>query len=242
MSPARKLTNAAASVRARLLEISRRRGVEFQLVLSEFAVERLLWRLGASTYSGRFVLKGATLFRLWSDSPHRATWDLDLLGRGSSAVADVVAVIRELCEIPGDDGIAFDAASLVGEEIRSADEYVGARVRFEARLAGARIPVQVDVGFGDAIEPAPSLQTYPTLLDHEAPRILAYPRETVVAEKLEDAPPDAEQLAEALRTFLLPVLAAAARDESFDSSWPAGGPWSRETGSGSPAVGFAGSE
>lgn len=123
MSPARHPTNVAASVRARLLELSRRRGVEFQLVLSDFAIERLLYRLGVSPHAERFVLKGAMLFKLWSDDRHRATWDLDLLGRGASTVADVVAVIRDLCGIGVDDGIAFDPESLAGEEIRATEEY-----------------------------------------------------------------------------------------------------------------------
>ena len=185
MSPAKKPSNLAASVRARLLNLSRRRGVEFQLVLSEFAIERLLFRLGESAQGARYVLKGAMLFKLWSDVRHRATWDLDLLGGGANGVADVVAVLRDLCAIRDEDAILFDAASLAGEEIRAADEYAGARVRLEARLGGARIPVQVDVGFGDAVEPAPTRQTYPTLLGHSPPRILAYPREAVVAEKVE---------------------------------------------------------
>ncbi len=185
MSPARRPADLAASVRARLLNLARRRGDEFQLVLSEFAIERLLFRLGESAHGERFVLKGAMLFKLWSAGRHRATWDLDLLGRGASAVADVIAVVRDLCTARAEDGIVFDAASIAGEEIRAADEYAGVRVRLEARLGDARIPVQVDVGFGDAVEPAPMRQTYPTLLDHAPPRILAYPREAVVAEKVE---------------------------------------------------------
>lgn len=185
MSPAGHPTDVAASVRARLLAIARRRGVEFQLVLSEFAIERLLYRLGISPHADRFVLKGAMLFKLWSDGRHRATWDLDLLGRGASTVADVVAVIRDLCSIGVDDGIAFDADSIAAEEIRAGDEYAGVRVRLAAGLAGARIPVQVDVGFGHAIVPPPIRESYPTLLDHAPPRILVYPREAVVAEKLE---------------------------------------------------------
>ena len=185
MSPARQPTNVAASVRARLLELSRRRKVEFQQVLSEFAIERLLYRLGVSPYAERFVLKGAMLFKVWSDSSHRATWDLDLLGRGVSAVPEVVAVIRDLCMSPVGDGIVFDEASIEGEEIRAADEYAGVRVRLEARLAEARIPMQVDVGFGDVIVPDPTRRSYPTLLDHPPPLILVYPLEAVVAEKLE---------------------------------------------------------
>lgn len=178
-------SDSAASVRGRLRELARRRGVEFQLILSEFAIERLLYRLGASSDRDRFVVKGATLFRLWAVGERRATWDLDLLGRSSSGVDDVIAVVREICEVAADDAIEFDAASVRGEEIRSPDEYGGVRVRLVARLAGAEIPVQIDVGFGDAVEPAPQIEPYPTLLGHPAPRVLVYSRETVVAEKLE---------------------------------------------------------
>ena len=185
MTPAAGKAGSAASVRARLQALSRREKVELQLLLSEFAVERLLYRLGVSPHADRYVLKGAMLFKLWSDERGRATWDLDMLGRGAHGVADVVAVIRNLCAVSSDDGIAFDADSVEAEEIRAANKYAGVRVRLLARLAGARIPMQVDVGFGDAVTPAAVRKHYPTLLDHAPPHILVYPREAVVAEKLE---------------------------------------------------------
>jgi hypothetical protein len=174
----------AASERARLANLGRQRQLEFQLVLSDFAIERLLYRLGVSRHADRFVLKGARLFRIWSEEDRRrATWDLDLLGRGANGIEDVVADLREMCSIPAADGIVFDVGSIRGELIRAADEYAGVRIRFEAKLDGARIPMQVDVGFGDAV--TPRRETYPTLLDHDPPTILAYPREAVVAEKFE---------------------------------------------------------
>jgi len=185
MNPRRNPTNVAASVRDRLRALARIRGVEFQLVLSEFAIERLLFRLGTSTHSDRFVLKGATLFRLWTPNDRRATWDLDLLGRGPGQVSDMVSAIRDLCGIEAPDGIVFDPDTVRGEGIRDPNQYGGVRVRLEADLAGARIPVQVDVGFGDAVVPPPTTEEYPVLLDHLPPRILTYPREAVVAEKLE---------------------------------------------------------
>ncbi|MEX1113472.1 MAG: nucleotidyl transferase AbiEii/AbiGii toxin family protein [Patescibacteria group bacterium] len=175
----------AASVRARLHNVAKARNVEFQLVLSEFAVERLLYRLGVSPHASEFVLKGAMLFRLWTAQRGRATWDLDLLGRGGSTVENIVATVQNLCSIPADDGIRFDPDSIRGEVIRAADEDAGVRVRLVAHLQHARIPVQIDVGFDDVVTPRELLVTYPTLLDIPAPRILAYPRETVVAEKLE---------------------------------------------------------
>ncbi len=174
-----------ASARARLARLARERGVEFQLILVEYAIERLLYRLGLSRHADHYVLKGALLFRLWSSEPGRATWDLDLLGRGAGGVEDVVAMVRELCDAAAADGVVFDPDSIRGEAIRPEAEYAGVRVRLVAHLAGARIPVQVDVGFGDAVTPPPAAAQYPTLLDDPAPRILAYPREAVVAEKLE---------------------------------------------------------
>lgn len=175
----------AASVQAQLHNVAKSRHVELQTVLSEFAIERLLYRLGVSSYQTHFVLKGAMLFRLWSPRQGRATWDLDLLGRGDAGVEDVVAVLQGICAIPVDDAIQFDERSIRGEVIRDADEDAGVRVRLVARMANVRIPVQVDVGFGDVITPHEQLVTYPTLLDQPAPRVLAYPRETVIAEKLE---------------------------------------------------------
>lgn len=180
-----KRPDPAASVRARLARLAREENVELQLLLAEFAVERLLYRLGRSQHADRYVLKGAMLFRLWSPDRGRATWDLDLLGHGPDGVADVAAAVREICTVPADDGIELDPESVRAEEIRPEEKYGGVRVRLVARLAGARIPMQVDVGFGDAVTPAPERTAYPTLLDHPAPEILVYPREAVVAEKLE---------------------------------------------------------
>ncbi len=174
-----------ASIRARLTNVSRKEGIEFQRVLSDFAIERFLYRLGISDYVEQYILKGAMLFRVWSSERHRATWDLDLLGRGANGIDDVVVVVREVCSIPVEDGIEFDLASIEGEDILASDEYTGVRIRFAAYLDGARIPMQVDVGFGDAVTPTPHREAYPALLNFAAPHILTYPRETVVAEKLE---------------------------------------------------------
>jgi predicted nucleotidyltransferase component of viral defense system len=175
----------AASVRARLLDLAHERGEEFQLVLSDFATERFLYRLSISSHANQFVLKGAMLLRLWSADRYRATWDVDLLGRQIDSPDGVVAAVREICSIEGDDGLSFDAKSLVTEDIREQAEYVGVRMKLTWDLDGARIPMQVDVAIGEAVVPAPRRERYPTLLDHAAPEILAYPRETVVAEKLE---------------------------------------------------------
>jgi hypothetical protein len=176
--------NLAASVRQRLLNIARDRRTDFQLVLIRYAIERLLYRLSRSVHKDRFLLKGAMLFSAWSDQPFRPTRDLDFLGQGDGTVAAVEKAAKEICRIAvEDDGLEFLGDTIEGEEIREDQEYRGVRLRFEARLAGARIPMQIDVGFGDAVTPAPETIDYPVLLDLPAPRIRAYPREVVVAEK-----------------------------------------------------------
>jgi predicted nucleotidyltransferase component of viral defense system len=175
---------SAAAIRAKLLALAQVSGEDYQRVLGRFAIERLLYRLGNSPHRDRFVLKGATLFTLWTGKSHRPTKDLDLLGSGSSAIEDVEQSVRAICEIEDDDGISFDGQSVEGVRIQEDDEYDGVRVKFRARLAGARIPMQVDIGFGDAVYPEPSFAEFPVLLAMSAPVIRAYPREASIAEKL----------------------------------------------------------
>ena len=181
----RPLRNVAASVRARLLERSRETGERFQFMLQRYAAERFLHRLGESAYRERFVLKGAMLLALWGESIYRPTRDLDFTGYGSSLPDDIRSAIRDICSFPvTDDGIAFNGEAIRIESIRDQDEYDGLRARLEATLDSARIPVQIDIGFGNAIEPPPTDANYPVLLDAPRPQIRVYPREAVVAEKL----------------------------------------------------------
>ncbi len=176
----------AASVRARLLRLAQERGEDFQLLLVRYANERLLYRLATSKHASKFVLKGAALFTLWTGRPHRATRDLDLLGFGESTEEHVRRVFSEVIAVDvGDDGVVFDSASLQVGPIREDQEYGGIRVLLTARITTAQVRLQVDVGFGDAITPAAEEVTFPALLDFEAPALRAYPRETVIAEKLE---------------------------------------------------------
>jgi predicted nucleotidyltransferase component of viral defense system len=175
--------NLAASVRARLLTLAQEKGEDYQRILGKYAVERFLFRLGRSEHRDRFILKGAMLFTLWMGEMHRPTKDLDLLGWGSSALEEVEKTVREICAVEEDDGLAFDGASVAGERIKEDDEYEGVRVKLSATLAGARIPMQIDIGFGDAVYPEPEFASFPTLLSMEAPRIRAYPREATIAEK-----------------------------------------------------------
>ena len=177
--------NTAASIRARLLAFAQSKGEDYQRVLGRYAIERFLYRLGQSPYRDKFALKGATLFTLWTGHTHRPTKDLDLLGQGSSAIGDVEQTIRGICEIQEEDGLVFDRASVEGTKIKEDDEYDGVRIKLLADLAGARIPMQIDIGFGDAVYPEPELASFPVLLPMEAPLIRAYPREASIAEKFQ---------------------------------------------------------
>jgi hypothetical protein len=174
----------AASVRHRLLNLAHERNEEFQIVLIRYGLERLLYRLSLSEHRNLFVLKGAMLFQLWSDQPHRSTLDLDLLAKGDDAVTRFERIFTEIFAQPvEDDGLRFLADSIHGEVIREDQQYGGVRISGVVLLGVARIPIQVDLGFGDAITPKPEQIEYPSLLGLPAPVLRAYPKETVVAEK-----------------------------------------------------------
>lgn len=177
--------NVAASVRQRLLNHAHAQGQPFDLVLTRYALERLLYRLSRSPHRDEFVLKGAMLFQAWTEVPNRPTRDLDLLGRGDESTEHLASVFRELCTqvVDEEDGLAFDVESVRGAEIRGHQEYGGVRLTFTARLAGARIPLQIDIGFGDVVTAGPVEIEFPTLLDLPAPVLAAYSRESVVSEK-----------------------------------------------------------
>jgi hypothetical protein len=181
----RVVRDVRASKRERLANHAKRHGDAFDLVIRRFFFERFLYRLSISPMRERFVLKGAMLFQVWADQPYRATADLDLLRRGEGG--DLAQEVRGILAQPiePDDGISFDAASLSLEPIRAEDEYAGTRARFVARLGSIRDRLQVDVGTNDAVWPAPKRISYPVLLDDAVPRVLAYSRESVVAEKAE---------------------------------------------------------
>ena len=175
-----------ASVRQRLLNLSRDRGEDFNLTLNRYASERFLYRLTQSAYADHFVLKGAMLFALWSDRLYRATRDLDLLGYGDRSPGTLVSLFGEVCTVEVcPDGLAFNPDSIRVAEIREVDQYQSHRVQLVARLGSARIPLQIDIGFGDVVTPAAQEARYPTMLDFPAPRVRVYPWETVVAERLQ---------------------------------------------------------
>jgi hypothetical protein len=177
--------NIAASVRQKLLNRARQQKEDFQLMLTRYGLERLLFRLSESQHADSFVLKGAFMFFIWTDLPYRPTRDLDLLSFGESSAARLIAIFKELCSIRQDDGLIFMMDSVSAEEIRDEFEYGGVRVTLVSRLAEAEIPLQIDIGFGDTVTPRPKYEKFPTILDMPAPRLRTYSRESVIAEKYE---------------------------------------------------------
>jgi predicted nucleotidyltransferase component of viral defense system len=176
----------AQSVHDRLLKLAAVRKEDFNVILSQYGVERLLYRLTRTAHKRRFILKGAAMFVLWFGRVHRPTRDLDLLGSGRLNTRSVRSIFREVCQACVEpDGLIFDPASVTAGDIRQGQEYQGLRVRVRGLLGSARISVQVDIGLGDAVTPQPDEATYPTLLDMPAPRLKVYPRETAIAEKLD---------------------------------------------------------
>lgn len=179
-------TNIAASVRQRLLNRAREKHEDFALLLTKYALERILYRLSQSKYERIFVLKGALLFELWTEQTHRPTRDADFLGQGDNDPGRLEAIFRDVCALSVEgDGLVFDSSTVKAQRIREDEDYEGVRVTFLGLLDKARIPIQIDIGFGDIITPAPEKVAFPTLLDSPQPVLLTYPRETVIAEKFE---------------------------------------------------------
>jgi predicted nucleotidyltransferase component of viral defense system len=179
--------NVAASVRQRLLNQARATGRPFSELLQYFGMERFLYRLSKSRHADKFVLKGALMLTAWKAPLLRPTMDIDLLGRTDNGVRAMIVIVKEVCAVlvDVDDGLVFEAGTVTGERIAEAAEYEGVRLRFQATLETARVPMQLDVGFGDIVVPSAVRTKYPTILDLPAPELLAYSKESAVAEKLE---------------------------------------------------------
>lgn len=175
----------ARSLQVRLARHAKVIGVDPNLVLTRYAVERFLYRLARSPHAERFVLKGALLLLVWLGETLRPTRDADLLGCGDLSEAALTEIFREICGVQvDDDGMVYLRDTVQVEPIRADDDYGGQRVTLQAKMGAARMSVQVDIGIGDAVTPAPEWLEYPSLLDLPRPRLRAYPRETVIAEKL----------------------------------------------------------
>ncbi len=178
--------NIGASVLDRLLNKARAEKLDFNLLLTRYALERMLYRLSISDQRNQFLLKGALLFDLWFDIPHRPTHEADFLGFGSADIPHLEEVFRNISRIEVEDGIVFQPDSVKGAEIRKEANYAGVRITLMGQLDSARCPVQIDVGFGDAVVPGPEDVRYPIILPGmPEPQLWVYPRCTVVAEKLE---------------------------------------------------------
>ncbi len=183
---ARSNDAVARSVHDRLLKLAANRKEDFNALLAAYGNERILYRLSRTRHGKRFVLKGASLFILWMGKVHRPTRDLDLLGSGRVDPDSLTTIFQDVCKAEVDpDGLQFDPASITVAQIREGQEYGGLRVKLRGNMGTARLSIQIDVGIGDATAPAPQVVEFPTLLDMPAPRLKAYPRETVVAEKLD---------------------------------------------------------
>jgi predicted nucleotidyltransferase component of viral defense system len=183
--------NIAASIRQRLLNLSRAQGRPFQEVLQFYVMERFLYRLSRSKHADRFVLKGALMLQVWASPQARPTMDIDMLGRTGNDVDALVAQLREVIntdlsgDLSADDGLNFDGDSLEAETITVDADYEGVRIRGWVELDGARARLQLDFGFGDAVVPEPQSMRYPVLLDLPAPELLCYSRESAIAEKVQ---------------------------------------------------------
>lgn len=182
---AKPIRNMGASVRTRLLNLAKQRNQQFQLLLTRYVLERLLYRLSLTKHRDHFVLKGAMLMTNWFADPYRQTRDVDFLGFGNSDPEMMLDVFREICAVEADDGVDIDTAALRIDQIREGLEYGGLRIKTTAVVGGARVNVVIDIGFGDAIEPGLEEIELPVLLDLPTPRLRAYVRETVIAEKFQ---------------------------------------------------------
>jgi hypothetical protein len=182
----KNIKNIAASARQKLLNKSKELSRPFNELLQYYGLERFLYRLSASRYQDKFVLKGALLFTVWRQSSIRSTLDIDLLGKISNDPDDIVKVFKEICNVEvADDGLRFEDTSVAAEQITMDADYQGVRVQLYGYLDTARIRVQVDIGFSDVVTPGSEVSDYPTILDLPAPRLSCYNKETVIAEKLQ---------------------------------------------------------
>ena len=182
---ARAPVNIAASVKQRLLNLARAEGRAYEVVLVRYALERLLYRLSISEHRGSFILKGGMLVTLWIESSSRETRDADFLGHGDSDPDHLREVFAGVLSIETDDGLAFDMGSLRTAIIRDEMEYGGMRLRADAYLERSRVPVTIDIGFGDALADAARTMAYPSMLGMDEPEIRIYPPASVIAEKFQ---------------------------------------------------------
>lgn len=183
--PKQPITNIGMSVRSRLLNLSKQRRQPFQLLLTDYVRERLLYRLSQTAYRDRFILKGAMLLAKWFEDPLRPTRDLDFLAFVNDDQEEMLRIFKEVCAVRFDDGVVINPESMRVERIREENEYGGLRITGSAKIDVAEVPVAIDIAFGDSVEPGIQEIDLPVLLDFPAPHLRAYARETVIAEKFQ---------------------------------------------------------
>ncbi|MEJ1966779.1 MAG: nucleotidyl transferase AbiEii/AbiGii toxin family protein [Gammaproteobacteria bacterium] len=183
---AKETKNVVASVLARLRNSSKSSGSPFQQVLQQYAIERLLYRISKSKHAKSVILKGALLLKTIGIPSARPTLDIDMLRQGKADSATLVALIKDCAALEVDaDGLIFLADSVVAEQITKDSEYQGTRILMDARMENVRLRVQVDFGVGDVMVPGPRMIEYPVFLDGDTIKLLAYPVESAIAEKLQ---------------------------------------------------------
>ena len=182
----KRYSNIAKSIRGKLLFSSKQQREEFNYTVMNYASDRLLYRLSKSIYRNKFIVKGATIFKIWNRLAHRATKDIDLLGIGDNSISQLTSMFKIICQQPcEEDGIYFDEKSIKGEKIKPEQKYEGVRITLKYYLDTIKNSLQIDIGFGDVIIPEAKEVEFRTFFDLPAPRLRIYPRETVIAEKFQ---------------------------------------------------------
>jgi len=180
------IKNIEASVKAQLQNKAKETNRPFSEVLQYFGMERFLYRVSQSKYADKFILKGALMFIVWHVPERRTTLDIDFLAQYDNQVASIEKMIKDVCKIDVvSDGLIFDPKNVKGQRIKEDADYEGIRVKFLGLLERSRIPMQIDMGFGDSIYPKPKIIEYPVILDFPKPKLKGYPAESVVSEKFE---------------------------------------------------------
>lgn len=178
--------NLPASVHQRLLNKAHETGQPFNELLQYYGIERLLYRLSISDHAEKFILKGALMFNAWGLANQRPTRDIDLLGYTQNTIEHIVSIFQDVCRLDAEpDGLEFETDHIRGERITEDTAYEGIRINIISRLGKTRLPIQIDIGFADAVTPAPASVDYPTILDFPIPHLFGYPPETTIAEKFQ---------------------------------------------------------
>jgi len=177
----------AISVKDRLKNRAVASGKTMQEMLIAFGLERTIYRISVSQYKDHFILKGGIfLYALWEGRFARATRDIDLLAKNiPNDINQMHDIFTNILSVECDDALIYDLATLEVQNITELKEYHGVNITVTAYLDRTRIPISIDIGFGDAICPAKVEMDFPVLLDMNVPKIYAYSIYSVISEKFE---------------------------------------------------------